>query len=134
MFTGPRGTGKTSTARILAKALNCEHGPTENPCGHCVNCERITNGTSMDVFEIDAASNNGVDSVREIIKNASERSLDGKYKVLIIDECHALSNQAWQAFLKCIEEPPTYTIFIFCKYFLIFIIGCTLGVIHNISA
>lgn len=101
LFCGPSGVGKTTTARAFAYKINEYIDINGNVC-------------SSNPIELDAASNNGVDSVREIIKNASERSLDGKYKVLIIDECHALSNQAWQAFLKCIEEPPTYTIFIFC--------------------
>lgn len=112
LFTGPRGTGKTSTARILAKALNCEHGPTENPCGHCVNCERITNGTSMDVFEIDAASNRGIEEIKALREQLAFAPVDGKYKIYIIDEVHMLTTEAFNALLKTLEEPPAHVVFI----------------------
>ena len=112
LFSGPRGTGKTSTARILAKALNCEQGPTPVPCGHCANCERIAAGTSMDVIEIDAASNTGVDDIRELREQVSFAPVDGRYKVYIIDEVHMLSTGAFNALLKTLEEPPTHVVFI----------------------
>ena len=112
LFSGPRGTGKTSTARILAKALNCERGPTPVPCGHCANCERIAAGTSMDVIEIDAASNTGVDDIRELREQVSFAPVDGRYKVYIIDEVHMLSTGAFNALLKTLEEPPAHVVFI----------------------
>ena len=112
LFSGPRGTGKTSTARILAKALNCEQGPTPVPCGHCANCERIAAGTSMDVIEIDAASNTGVDDIRELREQVSFAPVDGRYKVYIIDEVHMLSTGAFNALLKTLEEPPAHVVFI----------------------
>lgn len=112
LFSGPRGTGKTSTARILAKALNCEQGPTPVPCGHCANCERIAAGASMDVIEIDAASNTGVDDIRELREQVSFAPVDGRYKVYIIDEVHMLSTGAFNALLKTLEEPPAHVVFI----------------------
>lgn len=112
LFTGPRGTGKTSTARILAKALNCEQGPTANPCGHCVNCERIAAGTSMDVFEIDAASNRGIDEIKALREQVAFAPVDGHYKIYIIDEVHMLTTEAFNALLKTLEEPPAHVIFV----------------------
>ena len=112
MFSGPRGTGKTSTAKIFAKALNCERGPTPDPCNHCPNCERITAGTSMDVFEIDAASNRGIDEIRDLRETVKFAPVDGRYKVYIIDEVHMLTTEAFNALLKTLEEPPAHVVFI----------------------
>ncbi len=112
LFTGTRGTGKTTVAKILAKTVNCEN-PTENgPCGECRICKAIASGASMNVIEIDAASNNGVDSIREIVEEVSYSPAEGKYKVYIIDEVHMLSIGAFNALLKTLEEPPSYVIFI----------------------
>ena len=114
IFTGIRGTGKTSTARILAKALNClsSDGPTATPCGKCENCRAIAAGQHIDVMEIDAASHTGVDNMREILDAAQYRPTNGRYKVYIIDEVHMLSSSAFNALLKTLEEPPAHVIFI----------------------
>lgn len=112
LFTGPRGTGKTSTAKILAKALNCEQGPTVEPCNQCEACQRINSGSSMDVFEIDAASNRGIEAIRDLRENVKFAPVNGRYKVYIIDEVHMLTSEAFNALLKTLEEPPAHVVFI----------------------
>lgn len=112
LFTGTRGTGKTTVAKILARTVNCENPTPEGPCGECRICRAIAAGASMNVIEIDAASNNGVDNIREIVEEVSYSPAEGKYKVYIIDEVHMLSTGAFNALLKTLEEPPSYVIFI----------------------
>jgi DNA polymerase III subunit gamma/tau len=113
IFTGTRGVGKTTTARILARALNCEKGPTPSPCGVCDTCKNIIKGSSFDVIEIDGASNNSVDDIREIRENVHYSSMSGRYRIYVIDEVHMLSKAAFNALLKTLEEPPPKVIFIF---------------------
>ena len=112
LFCGPRGTGKTSSARILAKSLNCEHGPTLEPCQKCASCVDITNATGLDVIEIDAATNRGIQDAKDLIAQVQYAPINGKYKIFIIDEVHMLSTEAFNALLKTFEEPPKNVIFI----------------------
>jgi DNA polymerase-3 subunit gamma/tau len=112
LFVGSRGTGKTSMAKMLAACMNCVHGPTVEPCGQCESCVSIANATSLDVIEMDAASNNSVDDIRELRESVQFAPVSGRSKVYILDEAHMLSSQAWNAFLKTLEEPPPNTIFV----------------------
>ena len=113
LFSGPRGVGKTTTARILAKALNCQEGPIDHPCNQCHQCIRINSGQSLDVLEIDGASNRGIDEIRELRSKIGFAPAEGKYKVYIIDEVHMLTNEAFNALLKTLEEPPRQVLFVF---------------------
>src|SRR5580700_8822466 len=112
IFSGARGVGKTTTARILAKALNCMHGPTPEPCNQCDACREIAAGNSLDVLEIDAASNRGIDQVRELRDMVRYAPASGRYKVILLDEAHMLTSEASNALLKTLEEPPDKVVFI----------------------
>lgn len=112
LFSGPHGVGKTSLARIIAKALNCVNGPTDKPCGECPSCVQIEKGTPLDVIEIDGASNRGIENIRTIIENVRISPVAGKYKIYIIDEVHQITNEAFNALLKTLEEPPSHVVFI----------------------
>src|SRR5690242_3432965 len=113
LFVGSRGTGKTSMAKILARSLNCERGgPTVSPCGECESCLTIAAGTSVDVIEMDAASNRSVDDVRDLRERVAYAPVGGRWKVYILDEAHMLTKEAWNAFLKTLEEPPPNTVFV----------------------
>ena len=114
IFSGQRGTGKTTVARILARCLNCELGPTATPCGKCASCLEIASGSSMDVIEIDAASNRGINEMRELRENVRFRPARDRYKVFIVDEAHQITNEAFNALLKTLEEPPEWVVFILC--------------------
>ena len=106
LFTGVRGVGKTTAARVVAKALNCEKGPTPTPCNECSHCQEITNGSSIDVLEIDGASNRGIDEIRQIIEHVRYQPAQCRFKIYIIDEVHQVTKDAFNALLKTLEEPP----------------------------
>src|SRR5271156_5621416 len=114
IFSGQRGTGKTTVARILARCLNCIEGPTATPCGKCASCLEITGGNTVDVIEIDAASNRGINEMRELRENVRYRPARDRYKVFIVDEAHQITSEAFNALLKTLEEPPAWAVFMLC--------------------
>src|SRR5258706_6059905 len=114
IFSGQRGTGKTTVARIFARCLNCEQGPTPTPCGKCASCLEIASGSSMDVIEIDAASNRGINEMRELRESVRFRPARDRYKVFIVDEAHQITSEAFNALLKTLEEPPEWVVFLLC--------------------